>query len=696
MNFSNYPVLKILIPFIIGIILAFLEIFPPVKGWLWLWLITGILSISGYLFYKLNYNWQKFTVILMQCCVLSIGFLSTQYRYYPQYNDESSHLIMQSNHFIIKILDDPVEKTNSINCIASVEANDQGKSIDEKSVVYFSKNKYSQQIRFGDLLLVNAKFTGIEPPVNPDSFDYRQYMRRKGIYFRTYIPEGRFTVIGHTHDHPVRRSAYRLRQYFSAQFSGSGLSGDEYSVITAILLGNDETLDPALRASYSSAGVSHILCVSGMHVGIIFMILNFLLRPLQKNNKTKIIKAVILLLVIWFYAHLTGLSPSVQRASAMFTFVSIGGLIKRTTTVFHSLFTSLFILLALNPLLLFELGFQLSYLAVFSIVIFQKPIFSVWNPRNRIIRYCWELATVSVSAQIGTFPVAIYHFGQFPNYFLLGNLFVIILSFIIVVSGIVLLSVSFSSVLAGWAGNILTFEIKFMNGIITTIENLPGAVSDFLYLGTAQVLLIYGIIGSLFILITRHDKKWFWSMIIMSILFLFLSIHHVNRSREISVNIYAVKNKTAINFNHCGKSILLHNFMEDKKDSDYQFSIYPHERLMKIKSELSWIQEDSFYEDIGFYKMENFLRFHQLTFYMLSGNDKLYPMKVLTKIDYLYIRDNAKIVPELVARIFNFDHVIVDQSVGFFYENRWREFCLEKDIKFYSVRESGFLYIPVI
>ncbi len=632
----------------------------------------------------------------MQCCVLLIGFLSAQYRYYPQYNDETYHLIMRSGHFIIKILDDPVEKTNSIKCIASVEANDQGKSIDEKSVVYFSKNKYSRQIRFGDLLLVNTKFTGIEPPVNPGSFDYRQYMRRKGICFRTYIPEGRFTVIGHNQDHPVRRSAYRLRQYFSAQFSGSGLSGDEYSVITAILLGNDETLDPALRASYSSAGVSHILCVSGMHVGIIFMILNFLLRPLQKNNKTKIIKAVILLLVIWFYAHLTGLSPSVQRASAMFTFVSIGGLIKRTTTVFHSLFTSLFILLALNPLLLFELGFQLSYLAVFSIVIFQKPIFSVWNPRRKVVRYCWELATVSVSAQIGTFPVALYHFGQFPNYFLLGNLFVIMLSFVIVVSGIVLLSVSFSSLLAGWAANILTFEIKFMNGIITTIENLPGAVSDYLYLDPLQVLLLYGIIGSLFILITGHDKKWFWSMIIMSTLFLCLSIHHVNRSREISVNIYALKNKTAINFNHCGKSVLLHNFIEDKKDPDYQFSIYPHERLMKIKSELSGIKEDNFYEDIGFCKKENFLRFHQLTFYMLSGNDKLYPMKVLTKIDYLYIRENAKILPEQVAGIFNFDNVIVDQSVGLFYENRWREFCLEKNIIFYSVRESGFLYIPVI
>ena len=167
--------------------------------------------------------------------------------------------------------------------------------------------------------------------------------------------------------------------------------------------------------------------------------------------------------MVWLYAHITGLAPSVTRSATMFTFVAVGQLLQRNTNVFHSLFASAFILLVVNPLLIFEVGFQLSYLAVAGIVLFQPKLAAVYRCRTRIGRYFWELLTVSVAAQLGTSPVSIYYFAQFPNYFMLSNLSVIALSFAVIITGVVLLPVSFIPLIPKYLTWILTMEIKAMN-----------------------------------------------------------------------------------------------------------------------------------------------------------------------------------------------------------------------------------------
>jgi len=185
-------------------------------------------------------------------------------------------------------------------------------------------------------------------------------------------------------------------------------------------------------------------------------------------------------------------------------------MLRRNTNIFHSLFASLFILLIINPLLIFETGFQLSYTAVFGIVIFQQKFVGLWEPKSKIINYFWNLITVSVAAQLATFPLSVYTFGQFPNYFLLANLSVITLSFVVVVSGVCLLAVSFIPVVSNCLAWLLTREIRLMNFLIQSIEKLPGSVTENIHITWVQMLLIYLCIIFFYLLFQKKKKIYYW------------------------------------------------------------------------------------------------------------------------------------------------------------------------------------------
>ena len=543
---------------------------------------------------------------LLQFCFVLLGFASVRLRLLSEPEE-----ILQENHYwMITLTGHPQEKERSVKCVGKIEGNIDGESVKQKVVFYFQKSERAFLLQMGDVLVLKTQFSKIEPPKNPFSFHYQRYMLRRGITHTAYVPNHQWELLEHSLKQPLIQLSGKLQRFFALQFLKNGLHGDEYSIITAILLGNDDTMDPSLRRSYSATGVSHILCVSGMHVGIIFMILNFLLKPLAFHRTGRFAKALILLLAIWLYAHITGLAPSVQRAATMFTFVTFGTMLHRNCNVFHSISASLLLLLLINPFLIFEMGFQLSYLAVLGIVWLQKAFTSVWKPKSKIVSYFWELATVSMAAQIATGPIAVYHFGQFPNYFLPSNLFVIMLSFVIVATGVTLLAFSFSSLLASWVGKLLYFEIKSMNSIIFFMEGLPGAVTTHISLSLLQVFLIYGFIILLFLLLKYRKKPYYWTILIIILLFTSSSAYHnVHCRNESSVTTYQIQKKMAINFNYRGKSVLLHNFIQDKNDKDYQFSIYNHERNRKIESRWLLTSEDLYAPERAFYKKGEYILF---------------------------------------------------------------------------------------
>lgn len=508
MFFRNYPILRLLIPFALGIGVAYwtpLEISKTI--------VLSLMSVCWFI--ALTFQHRKtltstlLSGIFLQIMFILAGFCLTCIRFRNDNLVSLGKIFEEKQSFVAKIIDHPVPKAKSFKVLANIVQSTDGQTINQKTVLYFAKDSLHPP-DYGDVVIIHSKISEIENYKDSHAFDYRKYMQRKGIFFSGYVPKNRWQQIGRFKVNLIRDKAYRIQHYFSRLFADAGMSGEEYSIITAILLGNNETMEAELKASYASAGVSHILCVSGMHVGVIFMILNFLLQPLEYSKALRLLKAVLLMLFIWVYACITGLSPSVTRAATMFSFVTIGGMLQRNTNIFHSLFASLFILLIINPLLIFETGFQLSYTAVFGIVIFQQKFVGLWEPKSKIVNYFWNLITVSVAAQLATFPLSVYTFGQFPNYFLLANLSVITLSFVVVVSGVCLLAVSFIPVVSNCLAWLLTREIRLMNFLIQSIEKLPGAVTENIRISWVQMLLIYLCIIFFYLLFEKKKKIYYW------------------------------------------------------------------------------------------------------------------------------------------------------------------------------------------
>lgn len=690
MKIISFPILKLLIPYVLGIFCAYFIHFPYKILYFCIVFIIIFLVNSAIFNVKIGYYRQKIANISLLSVLFLLGFLSTFLSFHDKFNQSVIAFNSENRYWQIQITDNPIIREKTVKVVASLRDNEKSKNIHGKAVLYFQADSLAKQLQYGDKLIIQAQLSWIGAPKNPQEFDYKSFMKRKGIYFSGYIPAHSWQILSKDR-FSIKRISSSLQKKFSTIFATAGLTGEEYSIATAILLGNDETMEGDLKNSYASAGVSHILCVSGMHVGIIFMILNYLLMPLDLFPKIRWLKSLVLFLAIWLYANITGLSPSVMRAATMFSFVLIGEHLRRNTNVFHSLFASLFILLIINPLLIFELGFQLSYLAVIGIVVLQKPIFSIWKVKTKIGIYFWNLASVSIAAQLVTFPLTIYYFGVFPNYFLLANLSVIMLSFVIVISGVVVLFFSFSSVLNIWLGKILSFEIKAMNYIIRFIENLPGSVSENISINVFQALALYAAIICFFLFFKRKNFLSFCGgFIALFLTFLINSLDRIKDSKQENIVVYAISKSTVVGFYSQGQGLILSDSAFSMQNKSYQFSVKNHERNERICSEFFDLTKN--YQTDKFLKINNFIKFKDKIVYIHSGKEKLYPATEQICVDYLLVTNNAKQHLDDLSKALSCKMIIIDESNSPYYEQLWLKAAEDAQLPVYSLRQSGFAF----
>jgi len=564
---------------------------------------------------------QKITICLLFLAFIFAGYLSIFFHFHKNFENINIEMITQKQTWIAEIKELPREREKSFKVIAKLYSlSDTTYWLTKKVVLYFQKDSVIKNCRVGDKLLVNTKLSFIEPPKNPNQFNYEKFMKRKGVLLSGYVAQHSWVKTKEANRVSLKRYAAYLQRFLSNQLIESGLSGAEFSVASAILLGNDETLEHDLRASYAATGASHILCVSGMHVGVIFMILNFLLYPLDRTFKTVIVKNIILLISVWLYANITGLAPSVARSATMITFVIFGKFLQRKTNVFHSLFTSLFILLTFNPLLLFELGFQFSYLAVFGIVLFQNKIAQWYHPKTKAGNYFWNLISVSIVAQMFTAPIAINFFGQFPCYFLITNLFVIPIAFAMTVTGVATLAVSFSDFLSNGLGFILNLEVEIMNKLIFLVEKLPGAIISNISINMVQVLLLYAIIVIVLIFQKNRKKQIIFSMIILNIFLFIYVLDIVKNKQHIEVVRYEISKCPTFQFCYNGNALIFSDSIGNEHDKRYQYNILNHDRKRGIRNFFVRFDED--FENSFLCKKGDFIYFQDTIYYLQKNRLK--------------------------------------------------------------------------
>ena len=378
----------------------------------------------------------------------------------------------KSANFKMKVIEFQPKKDGWSKGIGEVTLLDSKKKKNERIVFYCQANSVFD---VNDYLLVQSDLIPILNKGNPGEFDMELFWKTKGIRTMSFIDENSFKLLDRFERSFFQEFIYSLQTSFNEMLE-SHLEGENLAVAKAIILGDKSMLDSETKNSFSATGAMHVLAVSGLHIGLILQIMMEVAKFFSRFISRK--RAVLsILILLWIYSILTGFSPSVIRSIFMFTILVLAQFFGKEQNNINSLFFSAFVLLLFQPMFLFDIGFQLSYLAMVGIYTLYRPIESWYQPKNKIIKYFWQGTAVGFAAQCMTVPLTLYYFHQFPNYFAIANLGLMVVSGLVLGLGIALFALHYIPLIGKLTGFLLMISIAGMLWFIQWVEHLPGAVA---------------------------------------------------------------------------------------------------------------------------------------------------------------------------------------------------------------------------
>ena len=522
-----------------------------------------------------------------------------------------------------------------------------------------------------EIVAVRAKATKIEEPLNPHQFDYQAYLEKKGINYQIRVPPHQIHSL-FREPSTLRGFASRFREHIITQLGKSDFGEDELAVVQALLLGQRNDISESTWDDYRNAGAVHILAVSGLHVGILLLILQFFLRPLERLPKGKTMKLVLILMLLWTFAFIAGLSPSVVRAVTMFSFIAYALYLNRPTNTFNIIALSMFFILLIEPLFLFEVGFQMSYAAVFSIVWIYPKLQQFWSPSNWLGRYFWQLLSVSIAAQVGVLPISLYYFHQFPALFFISNLIVVPFLGIIIALGVLVLFLSLSKMVPEVVFTVYNALIKTMNSIIGWVAQQEAFVFKNIPFDTVQLILAYLMIFGLVFSLTKPKFKNIALLLGAVVLFSGWGIYqqHLQAQKEQLLFAHQTKN-----------SVLLHQ-------TGTKLNVYAH-NASQAKRIVNAIQVGERITELTNNPLQNS--------YFINGKyvlilDSLGVYLSPKHVDYLILTQSPKVNLERVIDSVRPSQIIADGSNFLSYIKRWEATCAKKKLPFHYTGEKGAFY----
>jgi competence protein ComEC len=474
MDILRFPLANITFFFVSGIVAGFYLRPTPTFAAVSLLFLFGLLFIAFLLSQKASRQRIHFSIIIY----LLAGFVGLATITIHDYRFQKTNYIHHSNEKSAQVLQLTLrEKLKSTafgpRYIAIVHRIDH-QTASGKILLNFRKEN-SFALRVGSNLTIAGYIIKNRPPLNPDQFDYGKYLDNKSIPAQLFVKERCIKISGKS-EKDIWHYAEAFRNRVISNLRKSGFREAELQVFNALLLGQQQEISADIIRDYQYAGAVHILSVSGLHVGFILLFLNFLLSPLPKTRCGRMIRLILTLASLWCFALIAGLSPSVVRSATMFSFVAYGLYLRRSTNIFHTLIVSILLILLLEPSFLFDVGFQLSYAALFFILWLQPFLSSIWKPKNKILKYFCDILTVSFAAQIGAFPLSIYYFHQFPGLFFITNLIIIPFLSIIMILGILNMGISFFITVPKMGAQILEYSIFVLNEIIRIVASFESFI----------------------------------------------------------------------------------------------------------------------------------------------------------------------------------------------------------------------------
>lgn len=521
LRWAAFPFVRIVILFIGGVLVAVFQVLPLDHPWSYYALAIGVVIflVTRWLPVRVVQKWSGTAGLFV---IGLAGFVCVRANTDPLQADHLIHLKGVPDYYQARICSYPHEKEKTWRLEAKVEqAHVDGRWLTVSGKIYVFQSREGQPAPFayGDKLLIQGAPQPVRGPANPGEFNYQRFLSYRNIYHQHHVTARQVMRLGSAPANRFLAFAIRARAWSEAQIDRFITGSREQAVAKALVLGITDGLDNDLTTAYAATGAMHVLAVSGLHVSIIYAILLVALRPLGRMPRGSIVQALIALAVLWLYAAVTGLSPSVLRAVTMFSFVVLARPFGQQTNIFNTLAVAAFCLLLWDPLMIMSVGFQLSFLAVVGIVYLQPLLYRRWEPKLRWVDQIWKISCVSIAAQLATFPLGLLYFHQFPNYFLVSNLVVIPASFVVLVGGLILLATAPVVALGSKVGALLGKLIGLLNEFVLWIESWPFSLSENWYITTWQCWALMAFVSCWILVLQHRSLRWGYVAAALAVVF---------------------------------------------------------------------------------------------------------------------------------------------------------------------------------
>ncbi|MFI5153130.1 MAG: ComEC/Rec2 family competence protein [Chitinophagales bacterium] len=658
--------------------------------WLvWLLLIAGsfILALENSIGLYFHFEYAWITGLLIHTGLFALGMLVCSRDAIEEDPDGIKKRYLSGALVMAEIHQPFTERKNSFMSIASgIKIRKENKTVAAKGkiLIIIEKNAMPRSLLEMEThaqIVFRKDLSPIRNSGNPGAYEYQAYASMQQIYFQIFLGKGDFIYENERRSIDLSIIINRVREKILSIIRVHIHGEKESGLAEALLVGYKGDLDGELVRSYTNTGVVHIIAISGLHLALIYGLLKMLTNPMRRLKVGKFAAMILIIASLWFFSFLSGASPSVLRSAVMFSFLVLGELVSKHSSIYNTLSASAFLLLCFNPFWLWDLSFQLSYLAVLSIVIFYKPIYHSIFVAFRIPRLIWQSIALTLAAQILTIPICILQFHQFPLYFLPTNLFAVPWSSIVLIGAIVLCCISSIPALAAAIGNMLSKAIWVLNSYIETLSNWPYSIWDHLQITWQQAMALYLFIAGIAWWRFQRSKHGLLLGLLSILCFLCVRLASIEKaSGQHLLVIYNIPHHQAVDCIIGRKSVFLGDKELNADQSLIKFYLWPTRVLYRINS----VNLEG--DETG--------KIHYFTW----GRKKLLIIDSLTNLmapstrvslDVLIISKNPKLTIKSLATVFDVGCWVFDRTNSGNAVRNWKKECEKFEFKYQDLSTSG-------
>ena len=674
MKVVQFPLIKITFCFLLGILFA-----QMVKSTFLLTLISLLFfSLTALIMSFLSNKKAVYKSLFGVFCLITFFFIGSLTLVLNDDTLNSNHYLkdlksVENEYSAEIIIKEKLKNTiNNDRYVSKImELND--KKSYGKIILTIRKDSLMPTFEMGSHLKVTGSFYKNRKPNNPDQFDYGKYLENQQIYAQVYADASSIKIGSHV-DKTISFYASKLRNRIIQNLEENNFSKSELSVVVALILGQQQDISQEVIRDYQYAGAIHVLSVSGLHVGCILLFITFLLKPIPNNRKGSIIKLIIVISSLWMFGILAGLAPSVVRSVTMFSFVAIGMFLRRSVNIYHTIVVSAFLILLFQPSYLFDIGFQLSYIALFFIVWLQPLLASIWKPKYKLVNYIWEIITVSFAAQIGTLPLSIYYFHQFPGLFFITNIVILPMLSLILGVGVIVMILAAVNVVWFPMMKLLEYSIWFLNKIIAWVASFEDFIFKDIPLNSYMLWSSYLLIFSLIIWSKKPTFKKLTVSLSALILVQIISIQAKYSSQSKEEFIVFNKKKSTIITERKGDKVTLYSNDSILKTTGDNLILKSY-----LVANYCKIEKKKSLSNLYYFKDKKILLMDSSAVYLANE-----------KPDILVIINSPKVNLERIFKQWKPKQVVVDAANFKSYIKVWKATCTKEKIPFHDTTEKGF------